>query len=94
MGRQVVIFSQVLQRDNRLRPQHVALYIAILVVGAADSRSNVVKVTRADLMSRARISSKATYHRCIRDLEKFGYINYHPTFNSLVGTSIILLLPS
>jgi len=92
LGEQMVLFEGVMETDERLRAQHVALYVAILWMGAKGVPGRSVKVTRAELMMAARVSSKATYHRVIRDLERFGYIRYQPSFNSFVGTTVVLLL--
>ena len=32
-------------------------------------------------MLMAKISSRATYHKCLNDLVDFGYVKYIPTFN-------------
>lgn len=32
-------------------------------------------------MKMAKISGLGTYHKCIRDLNNFGYIRYQPSFN-------------
>jgi len=41
-------------------------------------------------MKRSKIGSLATYHKCIKDLDLFGYIVYSPTYNSHTGTSILI----
>lgn len=35
-------------------------------------------------MLMAKISSRATYHKCMNDLVAFGYVRYIPSYNSLV----------
>jgi len=39
-------------------------------------------------MNNSKIGSLATYHKCIKELDAFGYIVYKPTYNSYIGTSI------
>ena len=39
-------------------------------------------------MQVSRISSKSTYHRCIKELDAFGYIEYFPSRNAMVGSKI------
>ena len=39
-------------------------------------------------MNNSKIGSLATYHKCIKELDAFGYIVYKPTYNSNIGTTI------
>jgi hypothetical protein len=38
----------------------------------------------------SKISSKATYHKCLKNLHSLGYINYEPSFNPFKGSHVIL----
>ena len=38
----------------------------------------------------SKISAKATYHKCIKDLHNFGYIQYLPSFNPFKGSLVYL----
>jgi hypothetical protein len=79
--------SQQLSKDNRLTSSHVSLYLALLIVWAHNSFANSFSITRRELMSISKIGSFVTYHKCIKQLEEFGYIKYSPNFNSFVGSS-------
>ncbi len=37
-----------------------------------------------------KISSKATYHKCLKNLHNLGYINYEPSYNPFKGSHVIL----
>jgi hypothetical protein len=39
----------------------------------------------------AKISGPATYHKCIKDLNDFGYIEYVPSFNPAINSRVYLL---
>jgi hypothetical protein len=39
-------------------------------------------------MKGSKIASNATYHKCIKDLQRLGYLDYNPSFNPYSGTSI------
>ena len=67
LGEKMVLFEGMLEADKRLRPQHITLNDAILWMAAKGVSGRSVKVTRAKLMVSARVSSKATYHRCTLD---------------------------
>ena len=39
----------------------------------------------------SKISSKATYHKCLKNLHSLGYINYEPSYNPFKGSHVYLL---
>lgn len=45
-------------------------------------------ISREEIMKSSKISSIATYHKCIKELERLGYLEYNPSFNPYSGTSI------
>jgi hypothetical protein len=83
--------DQQLSQDSRLNSSHVSLYLALLLVWEQNSFVNPFRITRERLMSLSKIGSLATYHRCIKQLEEFGYIRYTPTFNSFIGSSVQII---
>jgi hypothetical protein len=38
----------------------------------------------------SKISSKATYHKCLKNLHALGYIDYQPSYNPVRGSHVIL----
>ncbi|MEO8235816.1 MAG: transcriptional regulator [Flavobacterium sp.] len=38
----------------------------------------------------SKISSKATYHKCLKNLHSLGYIDYQPSYNPFKGSHVIL----
>ena len=38
----------------------------------------------------SKISSKATYHKCLKNLHSLGYINYEPSYNPFKGSHVYL----
>lgn len=78
--------------DNRLSSSHICLYFALLMVWQEKGFSNPFSISRKLLISISKIGSLATYHKAIKDLEKFGYIKYTPNFNSFIGSSVSLIL--
>jgi len=73
--------------DPRLRAVHICLYAAIAFHCIKASR-NQIQISRRTLMRYARIKSIATYHSCIRDLARYGHIDYHPSFHPLRASHI------
>lgn len=83
-------FFQRVAADNRLNPTHVSLYMAIFQFWNAERFQNPVSISRQELMRISKISAKATYHKCIKDLHNFGYIQYLPSFNPFKGSLVYL----
>lgn len=89
----ILAFYAKARHDLRLLPTHQSLYLALFFLwqqgGCAEDGS--VTITRSEVMPLARLLSVATYHKCIRELKQFGYIEYHPTYNYYQGSKVRLL---
>lgn len=83
-------FFQKVAADNRLNPTHVSLYMAIFQFWNSGRFQNPVSISRQELMRISKISAKATYHKCIKDLHTYGYIQYLPSFNPFKGSLVYL----
>ena len=83
-------FFQKVAVDNRLNPTHVSLYMAVFQFWNAERFRNPVTISRQELMRISKISAKATYHKCIKDLHNFGYIQYIPSYNPFKGSLVYL----
>ena len=83
-------FFQKVAIDDRLNPTHVSLYMAIFQFWNAERFQNPVSISRQELMRISKISAKATYHKCIKDLHTYGYIQYLPSFNPFKGSLVYL----
>jgi hypothetical protein len=64
--------------------------MAIFQYWNAERFQNPVSVSRQELMRISKISAKATYHKCIKDLHNFGYIKYIPSYNPFKGSLVYL----
>jgi len=53
--------------------------------------SNPILITRTSVMEAAKISGLATYHKCMRDLVEYGYIQYIPSYNPAISSQVFLL---
>jgi hypothetical protein len=85
-----VSFYATIESDVRIGTSHISLYMALLHQYNLFGDSNSVEILRDDIMRLAKIYSRKTYHRCIRDLHEFGYIKYHPAINASVISKVIL----
>jgi hypothetical protein len=83
-------FFQRVASDKHLNPTHVSLYMAIFQYWNAGHFQNPVSISRQELMRISKISAKATYHKCIKDLHNLGYIQYQPSYNPFKGSLVYL----
>lgn len=51
---------------------------------------NPISISRDEVMRISKISSKATYHKCLKNLHALGYIKYEPSYNPYKGSLVHL----
>ena len=76
-------------QDKRLTTLHICVYL-ILCVFQSQSLNIYFPVSRREVMRLSKIRGIATYHRCIRELHVFGYIDYSPSYHPVNGSTIKL----
>lgn len=81
-------FFSAIKRDGRISTTHIAIYAALLQYRKEKGLINPILAFSREIMPIAKVSSPATYHKCIGDLNDFGYIRYEPSFNKIIGSSI------
>lgn len=74
--------------DDRLNPTHISLYMALFHEWNSSRFANEFYVNRRDLMLASKIGSKSTYHRCVTNLDSWGYLFYFPSNNPYKGSKI------
>ncbi|WP_367757336.1 hypothetical protein [Flavobacterium sp. WC2430] len=82
-------FDRTIQ-DHHLNPTHISLYIALFQYWNVNHFQNPISISREELMLISKIYSKATYHKCMKELNEKGYIKYEPSFNPFKGSMVIL----
>ena len=83
-------FFEKVAIDKTLNPTHVSLYIALFQFWNCNRFKNPISIHRDEVMRISKISSKATYHKCLKNLHSLGYINYEPSYNPFKGSHVIL----
>lgn len=68
-------------RDDRLHYGHISLYMALFFYWNLHHFSEGFYANRTELMHMAKIGSKSTYHRLIKNLSDWKYIEYLPSRN-------------
>lgn len=76
--------------DSRLNTSHVSMYLALFLIWNHNRFQNPLSINRSEVMKISKIGSGATYHKCITDLHKWGYLKYEPSHNPLKGSLIYL----
>jgi len=78
--------------DSRLLPSHISLFMAIFYYSSEHNPKGSFQVCRRKLMQFACIKSKATYHKCIKELVDYSYIIYQPSYDPCKGSKVSLKL--
>lgn len=81
------VFEQF-SKDSRLNPTHISLYVALFQFWNANYFKPEFLINREEVMQYAKIGSKSTYHRCIKQLDHWKYIDYIPSHNPFKGSRI------
>lgn len=77
--------------DNRLKPVHISLSIALCHSWIANQFQGTYRVSRSILMKESRIRSKATYHKALKELQKYGYFKYLPSYHPRKASEVEIL---
>lgn len=83
-------FYDRIQEDDRLNPTHISLYLALFQFWNLNHFQNPISISRNEMMRLSKISALGTYHKCIKQLQEFGYIEYLPSFNPYKGSLVNL----
>lgn len=75
-------------QDQRLMAVHVSLFTALFIQWQRNEFVSPFPVTRRELMGFSKIASVATYHKCIKQLDAYGYIIYQPSFHPQKGSLV------
>lgn len=74
-------FFDHLEQDANITAQHISLYMALFNLWNLNRFREQFEINRQDVMAMARIGSKSTYSKCMKELDDWGYIRYFPSAN-------------
>lgn len=83
-------FFDKVANDRMLNPTHVSLYMSLFQFWNYNRFKNPISISRDEIMRISKISSKATYHKCLKALHSQGYIKYEPSYNPFKGSHVFL----
>lgn len=81
-----------ISEDDRLNTAHVSLYLALFQLWNMNRFRNPISLNRMDVMKISKIGSRTTYHRCMKELDNWGYLNYIPSHNPLKGSRVVMFI--
>lgn len=87
--KQMIGFFVRASGDHRVGPHHVALYVALFQQWCYNNGKSPITVTQVQLRQCAKIG-RTTYHKCMRELEEYGYIKYVPSYSPVLGSLVSL----
>lgn len=85
-------FFSAIEEDCRISITHIGIYAALVEYWGMHGWVNPVHAFSRDIMRIAKISAPTTYHKCIRELNEYGYIRYEPSFKKNEGSRIFLYI--
>jgi hypothetical protein len=71
-----------LDSDERIRTKHIALFVPIYARWNKLLFPKTFLISRTEFMRKSHLKCKKTYAQVLKDLDKFGYINYNRTFSN------------
>ncbi len=76
-----ISFLRKISDDERLNVWHIAIAVAIIQLAIAQDEKNKIRVTRCKLMKKSHIKTIPTYHKYFKELQRFGYTRYTPSYH-------------
>ncbi len=83
-------FLSAIEDDGRVGTTHIGIYAALLQYWQKHQCQDPIITFSYEIMRIAKISSSATYHKSIRELNSYGYIRYEPSFKRNQASKIYL----
>ena len=84
-------FFNKINNENAINPTHISLYLSLFQCWNVNRFKNPTGISREEIMKSSKINSKATYHKCMKELEALGFMEYMPTFNPHSCSNVIMV---
>jgi hypothetical protein len=88
------LFKSVLSsftKDERITVWHMAVMFGIIQLATSEDVHQPIYISRKKVMYFSHIKNIVTYHKCIKELQQFGYIQYEPSYHPAFGSKIHLI---
>jgi hypothetical protein len=87
----LVDFFKAIEQDPRINSRHVSVYTTLFQFWIRNGHKNPLTLFGKDVMGICKISASSTYHKSIRELDAFGYIQYEPSFDHSRASCICII---
>jgi len=77
--------------DPRIAISHIGLFAVLTALWEKQHRKDPLHVFARQVMTLARISSTATYHKRLHELSDYGYLRFEVSFKKNAASRIYLL---
>jgi len=84
-------FFEAVKADGRITISPIGLYAVLLQCWQERDFENPVMAFSHEIMAIAKISARATYFKCLNDLNDLGYIRYQRSFKRNARSEIYLI---
>lgn len=84
-------FFNKIADEKKLNPTHISLYLALFQCWNVNRFKNPTGISREEIMKASKINSNATYHKCMKELQTLGFIEYLPTFNPHSSSNVNMI---
>lgn len=73
-------FMAAVEKDPRISISHIGLFASLASLWLKQPDKVFLELYSKEAMLLAKISSSATYHKLIHDLDRYGYLSYEPSY--------------
>ena len=84
-------FFTAIENDFRISSTHIAIFAALLQFKNSNGFTNPIEAYRHEITPIAKVLSAYTYHKCIRELNDYGYLRYEPSSKKTMKSRIYFL---
>lgn len=74
--------------DGRIKKGHIVLYIALFQKWNRAYFRKTFSINRKEIMDIAKMKSRTSYHNHLKELQKWGYLQHHPSLSKHSGSII------
>ncbi|WP_353101128.1 hypothetical protein [Myroides odoratus] len=86
------VAAELFQQNSEAKPTHIALYFSLFQMWNTLRFPPTYGINREELMNRSKIGSTTTYSKCMRELHRWGLIDYQSS-TSQYGFSRVSITP-
>ena len=84
----VVLFLERTREDARISSVNISLYVSLWKNWIDQNKQEPLRIKRKEVMTACKITGLTTYHKTIRELARYGYIGYDPSYSRHEGSRV------